>query len=155
MTTNATPASVARSTPAPTPAATPADATSDTPGTPATASPATASPATPAIATPATATPATPADAAPRATRPQQLPLDGLAVPSRHLSALPRAAAASSPDVPLQFRLDERTRRRGLDHIAAIRRQLAERAPVGDHGHAAATSSSAVGSGTRSDRSAA
>jgi hypothetical protein len=31
-------------------------------------------------------------------------------------------------DVPLQFRLDERTRRRGLEHIAQIRRQLAEQA---------------------------
>ena len=27
-------------------------------------------------------------------------------------------------DVPLQFRLDERTRRRGLAHIARIREQL-------------------------------
>jgi hypothetical protein len=28
-------------------------------------------------------------------------------------------------DLPLQFRLDQRTRERGLAHIAAIRRQLA------------------------------
>lgn len=28
-------------------------------------------------------------------------------------------------DVPVQFRLDERTRRNGLRHIAEIRRQLA------------------------------
>ena len=30
-------------------------------------------------------------------------------------------------DLPLQFRLDRRTRERGLAHIAEIRRQLAER----------------------------
>lgn len=32
-----------------------------------------------------------------------------------------------APDVPLQFRLDEATRRRGLRHIAEIRLQLAAR----------------------------
>jgi len=32
-----------------------------------------------------------------------------------------------APDVPVQFRLDEATRRRGLRHIAEIRLQLAER----------------------------
>jgi hypothetical protein len=32
-----------------------------------------------------------------------------------------------SSDVPVQFRLDAETRRRGLRHIAEIRRQLAER----------------------------
>ncbi|MCB1001202.1 MAG: hypothetical protein KDB40_18045 [Acidimicrobiales bacterium] len=31
-------------------------------------------------------------------------------------------------DVPLQFRLDRRTRERGLAHIAEIRRQMAARA---------------------------
>jgi hypothetical protein len=31
-------------------------------------------------------------------------------------------------ELPLQFRLDQRTRERGLAHIAAIRRQLAEKA---------------------------
>jgi hypothetical protein len=31
-------------------------------------------------------------------------------------------------DLPLQFRLDQRTRERGLAHIAAIRRQLAANA---------------------------
>lgn len=30
-------------------------------------------------------------------------------------------------DVPVQFRLDEATRRRGLRHVAEIRRQLAAR----------------------------
>lgn len=35
----------------------------------------------------------------------------------------------SSPhDLPLQFRLDARTRQSGLAHIAAIKAQLAERA---------------------------
>ena len=32
-----------------------------------------------------------------------------------------------APDVPLQFRHDEATRRRGLRHIAEIRAQLAAR----------------------------
>jgi hypothetical protein len=32
-------------------------------------------------------------------------------------------------ELPLQFRLDQRTRERGLAHIAAIRRQLAAKAP--------------------------
>jgi hypothetical protein len=31
----------------------------------------------------------------------------------------------SVSDLPVQFRLDQRTRQRGLAHIAAIRRQLA------------------------------
>jgi hypothetical protein len=48
---------------------------------------------------------------------------------------------------PVQFRLDQRTRERGLAHIAAIRRQLAAKASVQgdgssdfdhDHGHRAA-----------------
>ena len=32
-----------------------------------------------------------------------------------------------APDVPIQFRLDEATRRRGLAHVAEIRLQLAAR----------------------------
>ena len=40
---------------------------------------------------------------------------------SQQLTLLP------APDVPLQFRLDEATRRRGLRHIAEIRAQLAAR----------------------------
>ena len=32
-----------------------------------------------------------------------------------------------APDVPAQFRLDEATRRRGLRHVAEIKRQLADR----------------------------
>jgi hypothetical protein len=36
-------------------------------------------------------------------------------------------------DVPLQFRLDERTRRLGLEHIARIRRQLAAQAAKRSH----------------------
>lgn len=32
-----------------------------------------------------------------------------------------------SSDVPLQFRIDADTRRRGIRHIAEIRRQLADR----------------------------
>jgi hypothetical protein len=38
---------------------------------------------------------------------------------SEQLSLLPVS------ELPLQFRLDQRTRQRGLAHIAAIRRQLA------------------------------
>ena len=40
---------------------------------------------------------------------------------------------AREVDVPLQFRLDERTRRRGLEHIAQIRRQLANQAAKRQH----------------------
>lgn len=39
----------------------------------------------------------------------------------QQLSLLPSA------DVPVRFRLDAETRRRGIRHIAEIRRQLAER----------------------------
>ena len=35
-----------------------------------------------------------------------------------------------SSDVPVRFRLDAETRRRGLQHVAEIRRQLAERQAV-------------------------
>ena len=41
---------------------------------------------------------------------------------SEQLSLLPVS------ELPLQFRLDQRTRQRGLAHIAAIRRQLAAKA---------------------------
>lgn len=34
----------------------------------------------------------------------------------------------SPPELPIQFRLDQRTRERGLAHIAALRAQLAARA---------------------------
>lgn len=34
----------------------------------------------------------------------------------------------SSPAVPAQFRLDERTRRTGLEHVAVLRAQIAEQA---------------------------
>ena len=40
---------------------------------------------------------------------------------SQQLTLLP------APEVPLQFRLDEATRRRGMRHIAEIRLQLAAR----------------------------
>jgi len=45
---------------------------------------------------------------------------------SQQLTLLP------APDVPLQFRLDEATRRRGLRHIAEIRAQLAARQAARD-----------------------
>ena len=41
--------------------------------------------------------------------------------PPEQLTLLP------APTVPLRFRLDEATRRRGLRHIAAIRAQLDQR----------------------------
>ncbi len=41
--------------------------------------------------------------------------------PAEQLSLLP------TPEVPLRFRLDIETRRRGLRHIAEIRQLLAER----------------------------
>ena len=34
----------------------------------------------------------------------------------------------SSPSVPLQFRLDERTRRSGLQHVAQLRAMMADQA---------------------------
>jgi hypothetical protein len=37
-------------------------------------------------------------------------------------------ALLSPPELPIQFRLDQRTRERGLAHIAALRAQLAARA---------------------------
>ena len=44
-----------------------------------------------------------------------------------------------APDVPVQFRLDEATRRRGLRHLAEIRLQMAARqAERAGHGSDAA-----------------
>ena len=42
--------------------------------------------------------------------------------------ALLSPSDSSLHDLPLQFRLDSRTRQSGLAHIAAIKAQLAERA---------------------------
>jgi hypothetical protein len=43
----------------------------------------------------------------------------------------------ASPSVPLQFRLDERTRRSGLQHVAVLRAQMAaqaeQRRGIGEH----------------------
>lgn len=46
--------------------------------------------------------------------------------PVQQLSLLP------APEVPLQFRLDAETRRRGLRHVAEIRRMLTERQAAKD-----------------------
>jgi len=47
----------------------------------------------------------------------------------RHTTPQPEQLSLLVPsDLPLQFRLDRRTRERGLAHIAEIRRQLAARA---------------------------
>lgn len=43
-------------------------------------------------------------------------------------SAIEQLALLSPADVSLQFRLDQRTRERGLAHIAAIKAQLAAKA---------------------------
>ena len=43
----------------------------------------------------------------------------------QQLTLLPPTPASSR--VPLQFRLDEATRRRGLQHVAELRRMLAAR----------------------------
>ncbi len=45
----------------------------------------------------------------------------------QQLTLLPRPTGHTSSEVPLQFRLDEATRRRGLQHVAELRRLLAER----------------------------
>jgi hypothetical protein len=44
------------------------------------------------------------------------------------LTSLTVADELPSPSLPLQFRLDRRTRERGLAHVAAIKAQLAARA---------------------------
>lgn len=57
--------------------------------------------------------------------------------PAGTIPALPAAVSPEAPEqlslleqpaLPLQFRLDQRTRERGLAHIAAIKAQLAARA---------------------------
>lgn len=51
----------------------------------------------------------------------------------------PEQLALLSPgDLPLQFRLDQRTRQTGLAHIAAIRAQLAAKAAARQAGTAPA-----------------
>jgi hypothetical protein len=42
-------------------------------------------------------------------------------------------ALLPTPELPLQFRLDQRTRERGLAHIAAIKAQLAAKAATNEH----------------------
>ena len=44
------------------------------------------------------------------------------------LLALTSAESLPEPGLPLQFRLDRRTRERGLAHVAALKAQLAARA---------------------------
>jgi hypothetical protein len=55
------------------------------------------------------------------------------------LTLLPQA------DVPVRFRLDEATRRRGLEHVAEIRRMLAASATRTQAGGRAAAPSVTVG----------
>jgi hypothetical protein len=53
--------------------------------------------------------------------------------------AAEQLALLSPGDVSLQFRLDQRTRERGLAHIAAIKAQLAAKAAARETGAAPAT----------------
>ena len=53
----------------------------------------------------------------------------------RQLSLLP------SPEVPVQFRLDADTRRRGLRHVAELREQMAARQAARRHAEQVATRS--------------
>jgi hypothetical protein len=64
--------------------------------------------------------------------------------PAQHATSEQLTLLAVS-ELPVQFRLDQRTRQRGLAHIAAIRRQLAAKATdipattnFGGHRHKAA-----------------
>jgi hypothetical protein len=45
-----------------------------------------------------------------------------------HQAASEQLTLLAVSELPVQFRLDQRTRQRGLAHIAAIRRQLAAKA---------------------------
>jgi hypothetical protein len=49
------------------------------------------------------------------------------AATARHLEFPEQLSLLTASELPVQFRLDRRTRERGLANIAAIRRQLAER----------------------------
>ena len=52
----------------------------------------------------------------------------GMAHSTENPLAAEQLALLSPDDLPYQFRLDQRTRQRGLAHVAAIRAQLAEKA---------------------------
>ncbi len=47
---------------------------------------------------------------------------------SNTLGQAEQLSLLAAPSVPLQFRLDERTRRNGLQHVAALRAQIAAQA---------------------------
>ena len=64
----------------------------------------------------------------------------------QQLTLLPRPTAQTSSKVPLQFRLDEATRRRGLQHVAELRRLLAARQAAKATEHQEATVGGTVGS---------
>ena len=55
-----------------------------------------------------------------------QLPT-GADSPTPPTAAAEQLSLLPPSDLPLQFRLDEETRRRGLRHVAEIQRMLAER----------------------------
>jgi hypothetical protein len=62
------------------------------------------------------------------------------AATARHLEFPEQLSLLTASELPVQFRLDRRTRERGLANIAAIRRQLAQHGQVAaqqDTAHAA------------------
>lgn len=55
-----------------------------------------------------------------------------MSTPSASLPKPEQLTLLAVSDLPFQFRLDQRTRLRGLAHIAEIRQQLATRHRLGD-----------------------
>jgi len=53
-------------------------------------------------------------------------------------------ALLAPPPLPVQFLLDQRTRQRGMAHVAAIKAQLAERALAHQPGHEGVAAVAAV-----------
>ena len=58
-------------------------------------------------------------------------PADGMH--GEHQAPAPEQLTLLPTDVPLQFRLDERTRRSGLQHVAELRAQIARQAAARAH----------------------
>jgi multidrug resistance efflux pump len=56
-----------------------------------------------------------------------QLPKQRAQLPKQRAQLPKQRAQLPTSDLPVRFRLDAATRRRGLRHVAEIRRQLAER----------------------------
>ncbi len=54
--------------------------------------------------------------------------IDLTRVPTDHPDNAPEQLTLLTVEIPLQFRLDERTRRSGLQHVAELRAQIARQA---------------------------